>query len=425
MQKFYDINSCLDWLYLKGGSKGKFNLDNIKYLLDKLDNPQDKIKVIHIAGTNGKGSTSNFLASVLSRKYKCGLFTSPYMNDITDSFKINGVQMSEKLFIKYINKLILIIDAMEKNGKFITYFEIITSIMYKYFYDQNVDFAVVEVGLGGKLDSTNIIKKPIASVIVTISKDHQNVLGNTIEDIAENKAGIIKNNCSVFMYPQIDTVHKIFEQKAIKLNCEFNTFSISEIDILKISEVENVFNFRTYKNMKSCLIGKHQVYNAALALTVIDYLKNNYEISEKDIYDGIYLARNTGRLEVVSKNPKIIFDGAHNKESIISLIDTINCLKFNRLIVGFSMLKDKDISYALSALSKISDELIVTTVDYPGRNYSETELNEIIKEYEINIKVISNNFEAFQYTKSLASEDDLILWCGSLYLIRELLKYLD
>lgn len=137
------------------------------------------------------------------------------MNDITDSFKINGVQMSEKLFIEYINKLILIIDAMEKNGKFITYFEIITSIMYKYFYDQNVDFAVVEVGLGGKLDSTNIIKKPIASVIVTISKDHQNVLGNTIEDIAENKAGIIKNNCPVFMYPQIDIVHKIFEQKPL------------------------------------------------------------------------------------------------------------------------------------------------------------------------------------------------------------------
>lgn len=424
MKELITMDDYLDWMYGRDFAKGRSRLVNIKMLLDMIGNPQDKIKVIHVAGTNGKGSTANFISNTLSKKQKCGLFISPYMDTVTDSFKINGKKMTEETFKKYIDFLRPLVDKLDCEDHHITYFEVLTTIMFKYFYDENVDIAVVEVGLGGAFDATNVIKEPIASVIVTISMDHINILGNTIEEIAENKAGIIKKNVPVFLYPQDISLYKIFEKKAMENKSDLFTYSKDEIEIIKLGEDENEFSFRNYKNIKTKLVGIHQIYNASLALMVINYFKEKFNLSQEDIYEGIYETINLGRLQLVSKNPRILFDGSHNAESIDVLKKSLKSFNYDRLIIGFSVLKDKDFNYVIKELSSIADKIVVTTIDFKERAFELEELVSEVKKYIDDVEGVSNRFEAYEYTKSIAKENDLVLWCGSLYMIRDLLLYL-
>ena len=424
MKQLVTMDDYLDWLYRRGAAKGRKRIVNIKKLLDQIGNPQDKIKIIHVAGTNGKGSTSNFLANTLSKTSKCGLFISPYMDTVTDSFKINGVKMPEELFKTYIDELRPLVDKMDAEDQHITYFEVLTAIMFKYFYDEKVDVAIVEVGLGGKCDATNVILSPIASVIVTISMDHINILGNTIEEIAENKAGIIKENRPVFVYPQEKNIFEVFENKAKELHSDLYTFNKEEVEVIELNDKENRFNFRDYKNVKSKLIGEHQLFNASLAITVLDYFKDEFNLTTEDIYSGIYETRNLGRLQLVNENPRILFDGSHNAESIEVLKNSLKAFKYKRLIFGFSMLKDKDFSYVISKISEIADEIVVTTINFSERAFTIDELSSEVKKYSNNVTTIENRYEAYEYTKRIANEEDLVVWCGSLYLIRDLLGYL-
>ena len=424
MKQLVTMDDYLDWLYRRGAAKGRKRIVNIKKLLDQIGNPQDKIKIIHVAGTNGKGSTSNFLANTLSKTSKCGLFISPYMDTVTDSFKINGVKMPEELFKTYIDELRPLVDKMDAEDQHITYFEVLTAIMFKYFYDEKVDVAVVEVGLGGKCDATNVISSPIASVIVTISMDHINILGNTIEEIAENKAGIIKENRPVFVYPQEKNIFEVFENKAKELHSDLYTFNKEEVEVIELNDKENRFNFRDYKNVKSKLIGEHQLFNASLAITVLDYFKDEFNLTTEDIYSGIYETKNLGRLQLVNENPRILFDGSHNEESIEVLKNSLKAFKYKRLIFGFSMLKDKDFSYVISKISEIADEIVVTTINFSERAFTIDELSSEVKKYSNNVTTIENRYEAYEYTKRIANEEDLVVWCGSLYLIRDLLGYL-
>ncbi|MGX7071490.1 bifunctional folylpolyglutamate synthase/dihydrofolate synthase [Helcococcus kunzii] len=425
MKELITMDDYLDWMYQRGAAKDRDRTVNIRMLLEQIGNPQDKLKIIHIAGTNGKGSTANFLASTLSKTTKCGLFVSPYMDTVTDSFKINGVKMTEEVFKKYIDEIRPLVDKLDAEDHHITYFEVLTTIMFKYFYDQKVDIAVVEVGLGGKFDATNVIESPLASVIVTISMDHINVLGDTIEEIAEHKAGIIKQGRPVFVYPQAENVFEFFENKARESDSELFTFTKDEVEILELSDRVNRFNFREYKNVKSGLIGEHQLYNASLAIMVLDYFKDEFNLTKEDIYDGINKSTNLGRLQLVNEKPRILFDGSHNAESIDILKKSLKAFKYDRLIFGFSMLKDKDFSYVISQISEMADEIIVTTINYNGRSFTLDELTKKVEEYCDNVTAIEDRYEAYEHTKSIAGENDLVVWCGSLYMIRDLLGYLN
>ena len=213
--KYFD---AVNFINNRPVSKGDHTLEKIEKLLDFFDNPQDKIRIIHIAGTNGKGSTTRFLASVFSRNYKTGSFTSPYIARINENISIDGKEISDEQLSNLVQRLEQPIKILDKEGYYLSYFEIITAIMYIYFYEQSVDVAIVETGLGGLLDCTNIIKKPIASVITTISMDHTNILGNDIRQIAYQKAGIIKENVPVFIYPQKDEVMNVFLKKTLETN---------------------------------------------------------------------------------------------------------------------------------------------------------------------------------------------------------------
>ena len=419
--KNYD--ECLDWIYSRGSTKGKHSLENIRRLLDVFDNPQDKIKVIHVAGTNGKGSTSQYLASVLSETVKCGLFISPYMESILESISINGKQISEENFIAYINKLIPIVENLDTEGYHNTYFEVLTAIMYMYFSDNNIDISVVEVGLGGSLDSTNIIKKPIASVISTISYDHINVLGNTIEEIAENKAGIIKDGSPVFVYPQeYSGAMNSIEEKSTLEKSKIYTFSKEEITDVTLNSEFNQFSFRNFKDIKTKLIGVHQLYNASLALMVLNYFKDEFNLTDDIIKKGILKTQNHGRLELIHKNPNVIVDGSHNDEAIDALIESLKTYDYDRLIVGFSILKDKDFEYIISKLATVADKIIITNIDNPRAFKLEDLKTEVEKKFN-DVTSIENRIEAYEYSKSITKNNDLVLWCGSLYLIREFIVY--
>lgn len=418
-----DKDYYLDWIYGRGNSAGKRrDLSAIKALLNELDNPQDKLKVIHIAGTNGKGSTANFIANTLALKVRCGLFTSPYMVEINEEVKINGKPISDDDFFTYIEMIKPICERLDEINLKNTYFEVMTALMFKYFYDKKVDVCVVETGLGGKLDSTNIVKKPIASLITTISMDHTNILGNTIEEIAQNKAGIIKENVPVFIYPQEKPALDIIKKEAFEKNARIYDFKFDEIKIKNENESFNEFDFRSYKNIKTSLIGKVQIYNACNAINLLDYFKGQFSLDEETIKRGIYESTNPGRLQIISKDPRVLIDGSHNKESIDALINSLKNFRYDKLIVGFSVLKDKDYKYIIDKLSQISDEIVITSIDNP-RAFEISELKKILKEKFLNVKAFKDIENAYVYTKSNAGSNDLVLRCGSLYLVGEILKF--
>lgn len=418
------IDDYLDYLYRRGSSGEDHTLRNIRKVMDAFDNPQDKIKVIHVAGTNGKGSTAKMLANALSKKLKCGIFTSPYMVKINEEISINGIDISDEDFCELMDRIRPVAEKCDEEGYHITYFEFLTAMVYLYFYEQKVDVAVIEVGLGGSLDSTNIIKKPLASVICSISMDHMNVLGSTIEEIASNKAGIIKKNRPVFVYPQTsDKAFNVIKEKAKIEGSELFTFEKEQINIREISNKGNIFDFKSYKDVKTSLRGKHQIYNASLALMVLDFLKDEFNLSEEDIKEGIKETYNPGRLDLVSTNPRVLLDGSHNKESIDALLESLKNFDYDKLIVGFSILKDKDHTEIIRDIASLSDKLIITYIDENPRALDTKEIEKEASDFASDIVIIEDNKEAYEYSLKQAGEKDLLLWCGSLYLVGKILSF--
>lgn len=421
MEKF-DYKSAVDFIIGRPYSKGVHTLEKIRRLLDIFDNPQDNIKLLHVAGTNGKGSTSKILAQAFSTRNRVGVFTSPYISRINEAIVIDGKEISDKNFADLVSRIKSPVESLDNEGLYLTYFEVLTAIMYIYFYEQNVDIAIIETGLGGLLDSTNIVKKPLASVITTISIDHTNILGNSIEEIAYQKAGIIKEGVPVFIYPQTKEAMDVLVNKARKTNSKVYTFNKDEIEIEQSDEKANIFTFRTYKDVHIKLLGVHQIYNASLALMVLEHFKDEFDLDEASIKKALAKVDNIGRLTEISKDPRVIVDGSHNKESIDALKEALKTFTYNRLIIGFSVLKDKDYAYIIDSLNGLADELIVTSMDNP-RAFSLEELKEIVGQKRKDFIAFRDNIKAYEYSKSLYKKGDLIVWCGSLYLISDLINY--
>ena len=419
-----NFDDYLDYLYGRGSSGGDHTLKNIRKVMEVFDNPQDKIKVIHVAGTNGKGSTAKMMAKALSKKVKCGIFTSPYMVKINEEISINGTDISDEDFCRLIDRVRPVAEKFDQEGFHITYFEFLTAMVYLYFYEKNVDVAVIEVGLGGSLDSTNIIKSPLASVICSISLDHMNVLGSTIQEIAANKAGIIKKNCPVFVYPQTEIeAFNVIKAKASKEDVELLELKKTDIKIKNVTNVGNIFDYKSYKDIKTTLRGKHQIYNAGLAVMVLDYFKEDFNLSSEDIKSGIFETYNPGRLDLVSTNPKVLLDGSHNKESIDALLESLENFDYDRLIVGFSILKDKDHKDIIRKIASLSDKFIITHIDDNPRAMDVKDIEKEAVEFASDIVIIEDNKDAYKYSIKEARDTDLVLWCGSLYLVGKILSF--
>lgn len=418
-----NINEALNYIYSFMGKKNSKNLhknnfnhiNNVKEILNILGYKQT-FKIIHITGTKGKGSTTLVLSNMLKfAGYKTASFVSPHIINVRERIAINNQWISEEDFINITKK---IKNILEENKIYnITVFEIFTIIGLYYFYIQNVDYACIEVGIGGKLDCTNIVDSSI-SVITSISYDHMEILGNTIEEITEQKAGIIKENSLVVSAAQekesINIIKKISKEKNSKLYIFKKDFDVDIIsNTNKILEFNYIENEKKYK-FETTLLGEHQSENISLAFKTFTLLINN---NEKLYYKAIDSIKNfsiNARLTFVQRNPDIIIDGAHNSKSLFRILKTIYKW-YDYLIILFAPLSEKDIK-GMCEILKDSDSFII--VSSPNTNYKE---NDSYKTYQFlkerdNIIHIENFNEAVKYMQKLSKEKNIpALVIGSLY----------
>jgi len=420
-----NYNEALEYIHGTKKFGSKLGLDNIRELLKLLDNPHRKLKFIHVAGTNGKGSTSSYVTSILSESgYRVGLFTSPYLERFNERIKINDQDISDNRLAEVTLMVKEKVQEMIKNGyNHPTEFEIVTAIAMQFYMEENVDFVVLEVGLGGRYDSTNVIEDSLVSIITTISMDHTDILGDTLGKIASEKAGIIKENGFVVSYPQEEEAQVVISEIARNKNAKLDVVPVDNMVIEEISEYGCKFDFYyknyTLKGLEIQLVGKHQAFNASTALTAILLLKDRgiIEISEDEIRRGLKKTKWTGRLEVIKRQPTFLIDGAHNIQGIHALKSTIKELfKYKKLILGIGILADKDVYNMTSELVTMADKVIVTEANI-FRALKAEELGKIVEKYNDNYIVESNLEKAIDKAFELADEDDLIIFSGSLYLI--------
>ncbi|WP_062552075.1 bifunctional folylpolyglutamate synthase/dihydrofolate synthase [Peptoniphilus phoceensis] len=419
-----NYKNAVSWLENRNIPLGEFTTDNIKALLDIFDRPQDKLKIIHITGTNGKGSVASFIANALiENNYSVGKFTSPYITNIREEIEVNRKEISEEDFANIASEVRSKVEELDEKKIFVSGFEILTAISYIYFSRKKLDFAVMEVGMGGRVDATNVMEKSIP-VFCHIALDHANILGDTLEKIAREKGGIIKENSTVFSYPQNEEARQELKKISKEKSSSFNEFFLDEVRLISSDEFGNKFDFRNHKNVEISLIGEHQALNASLVLMVLDSLKEEYKLDEEKIKLGFKKAVNIGRTECLSRNPLVLVDGSHNLDSIEKIKKSVKKFKYKNLILGFSLLKDKDHSNILKKIEKIADKIVLTEID----NERFTDLDSLEREFKSfsnkEIYAIRNRQEAVEKTLALAEDGDMILWCGSLYLIKDIRKIL-
>ncbi len=419
-------NEALEYINDKDKFGSRLGLDSIGKLLSLLGNPQKGLNYIHIGGTNGKGSTASYLAHVLKAGgYKVGLFTSPYIERFNERIQINGEDIPNETLGRLTSTIREKADIMVKKGyDHPTTFEIITAIGFMYFKEERTDYAILEVGLGGRFDSTNIIDKPLVSVITTIDFDHIDILGDTLGKIAYQKAGIIKDNSIVISYPQEEESLEVLKKVSREKNSEFYLCPMENINIKSASNRGSIFDFQ-YKDtkiedIKIKMLGEYQVYNAALALTTLLIMKERelLSIEKEDIYRGLNDTKWPGRLEIIGEDPIFLIDGAHNVQGIAQLKKALKLFKYNRLILGIAMLKDKDTSHMVELLVPMADIVVATEVKMDRKLDAEI-LGEKASKYNKETYVKKDIKEAIKKALELANKDDMIVFGGSLYLIGE------
>lgn len=421
----------LDYLYTKlpmfsriGNLAIKKDLDNTFSLCEFLGNPHHKIKTIHIAGTNGKGSVAHILASVLQEAgYKTGLYTSPHLKDFRERIKINGKPCKEKFVIQFTDKIKPKIEEIEPS-----FFEITVAMAFTYFAKKKVDIAIIETGLGGRLDSTNIIH-PILSIITNIGFDHQQLLGNTLQEIAAEKAGIIKKETPVVIGKKQLETSSIFIEQATKKNAPI-IFSDDVVSDVKTAITSNYLMMDAMISNQSynvcCDINSiYQTENIKTVLTSIHVLNETkkLEIKSKAIQLGFYkVKKNTqfqGRWQTILNSPRVIVDVGHNEDGIIKINEQLNQEKYKQLHIIFGMVKDKDVDTILSVLPKNANYYF-TEPPIP-RKLESSILKEKASKYQLNGDAFSSPVVALEFAKTKANTDDLILVCGSFFVIAEVL----
>lgn len=400
-------------------------LDRMEELLRRLGNPQDDLKVIHVAGTNGKGSVSKYLEEGLSAcGYKMGLYTSPYIETFNERIRYDGADISDEDLEYYGQKVVSAAEAMVADGlDSPTEFEVVTAIAFLYFAGRQADITILEVGLGGIGDSTNVVKSPLASVITSISYDHMAQLGSSLAEIAVNKAGIIKTGCPVIAnVPQRDAA-KIIARKAYAMGSRL--YDISGIRAAVSDEtpfsqkVSMELYEKSYSDVEISMVGRHQAENLKTALATLEILRKSgaVKLDREALYEGLKRARQPGRFEVISEDPLVIIDGAHNEAGAQALQETMaQHFAGKKILLVAGILADKEIDSIVKFLTKITDHIIVTEPDNP-RKLAAEKLAEHVADFGVAAETVSDVEAAVHRAKELADGYDVILFAGSLYLI--------
>lgn len=429
------FTEAMEYIYSTGKYGSVLGLESMKCLLEELNNPQKELKFVHIGGTNGKGSTGAFIGSVLAVSgYKVGRYISPsvlaYEEKIqTLSYDGKGLltsNITKDQTVEAIKEIKSACDRMvEKGHKHPTTFEIETAMSFLHFKIIKCDITVIEVGLGGRLDATNVIQNVLCSVITSISMDHMDYLGDTLAKIAKEKAGIIKPFVPVVSYEQQKEVRKVLKETCDSQNSSFVMADFSDVRIIAEDLSGTIFHYQNYKDLFISLLGENQVYNGVVALHAIEELiKKGYTINEKQIREGFRLTKWRGRFEVIKEHPTIIVDGAHNEDAARMLAHNIE-LYFNGKHLTFIMgvLKDKDYESILQHTASYANTIITITPNN-NRGLPSSELAKAAREYcnhVIDGETVSN---ALELALEQVDKEDIVLIFGSLSFLGDIYKEL-
>ncbi|BCN30303.1 bifunctional folylpolyglutamate synthase/dihydrofolate synthase [Anaeromicropila herbilytica] len=422
--------------YLKDTEKygSVLGLDNIRGLLNMLGNPQNDLKFIHLAGTNGKGSTAAYIASILAESgYKVGRYISPVIFDYLERIQIsekveNEVQNSyitREAVSHYVSLLKEANDKMLAKGlHHPTTFEIETAMMFLYLRDEKCDIVVLETGMGGRLDATNVIETAVLSVITSISMDHMQFLGDTIEKITYEKAGIIKKEVPVVSYDQVPAARGVLKNRCEELSCNLRLADFTELKDVEHGLSGIKFSYKNYKNLKIKLIGENQVKNAATAIETIERLKlEGYTITEESVRKGLSQTVWRGRFEILHESPLFIVDGAHNEDAAISLRKSMELyLKDKHVTFIIGVFADKEYEKVIQITSSFADTIYTIDTDNK-RALPSNQLAEVIRKYHKNVVDAKSVNVAIRKAMEEVAEDEVIIAFGSLSFLNQIYDY--
>ena len=401
-------------LYRKGT---KPCLDRIALLLEKLGNPHKKLKFVHVAGTNGKGSTASMTASILTHSgYKAGLFTSPYIYRFNERIQIDGKQIPDEDVIRLTAKVRALAETMPEPP---TEFDFVTAMAMEFFLEQGCDIVVLEVGVGGALDATNIIPAPQVAVVTNIGLDHTDLLGNTLAEIATVKAGIVKEGCRAVFYPGDESVEAVYHTVCAEKNVTYTIADFSGIRLTHHDLEGQIFDYADHKGVQLPLLGAHQLCNAAVVLNVARQLQEIGwdKITADTIRKGIREVSWPGRFEIVGRAPLFIIDGGHNPQCIQALVENIkDYLANKKIIVVAGVLADKDYGEMFRPVMEFTQEFVCITPDNPRRMMA-ADLAEHLRKAGAKATPCETVKDGVALAKKLAGEDGVVLSFGSLYSI--------
>ena len=411
-------------------TSANYDLRRMEKLLQPLGNPHLGTKTVHIAGTKGKGSTAAMISQVLiTSGYKTGLFTSPHLHTLRERVRINGTMISRADFAALVTQLKPIVEKVNDEATYgeLTTFEILTAVVFTYFKNSQVDFQVLEVGLGGRLDATNVAEADVC-VITSISLDHTEILGDTVAKIAAEKAGIIKPGCIVVSAPQVEEAVKVIEQachqqqaKLIQVGKDITWHKAGGDLCQQILTVQS--KTRDY-NLTIPLLGDHQLENAATAVAALEALvSTGIRISTQNIVQGFSQVSWPGRLQILSREPMVVADGAHNAYSMRKLVESIrNYFPHKKCLVIFGTSCDKDIPGMARELKPLADNIIITTSSHPRAASTSTSVKEFAN-LGIKVDIVENVAKALSKALTTAKKTELILVTGSLFVVAEAIDY--
>lgn len=421
---FTSYEEARNWLHSRLTFGVKPGLSRMRLMMEKLGHPERNVKYIHVAGTNGKGSTIAFLKEILNEAgYKIGTFTSPYIETFNERISMNGEPITDEEFLQLANKLNPIVEEVEETDLGApTEFEVITAMAFYYFGRMNIpDLVLLETGLGGTYDSTNVIS-PLASIITSIGHDHMGILGDSLREIAEQKAGIIKNGVPVITAVEQPEALRVIEYVANEKKAKHYLIG-REFQI----QIDPYFSIKTpfqqFENLNISMKGNHQRKNASLAVMAANFLQVYYSfiIDDEHIQNGLEKTFWKGRFEEVCYTPRVIIDGAHNVEGVKALKETVLSHFENRKItVLFSALKDKEVSEMMKILSSFADEIVLTSFSFPRAKRAK----ELYDELDMKQKRYMDNWrEAIENITGAMSDEDVLIVTGSLYFISDVRKF--